>query len=34
MYEEHAKNQLPKLKRTYWQKCQIVEVSHQLLCFF
>jgi hypothetical protein len=29
MYDEHARSQLPKLKRTYYQKCQALEVSRR-----
>ena len=27
MYDEHARYQLPKLKKSYWSKCQLLEVS-------
>jgi hypothetical protein len=27
MYDEHFKQHVPKLKKTYWQKCQALEVS-------
>jgi hypothetical protein len=27
MYDEHARSQLPKLKRTYYQKCHALEVG-------
>ena len=27
MYDEHARHTLPKLKRTYFQRCQAVEVG-------
>lgn len=29
MYDEHSRSQLPKLKRTYYQKCQALEVSRR-----
>jgi hypothetical protein len=28
-YDDYAKVQLPKLKKTYWHRCQAVEVGSQ-----